>query len=432
MAFEKLNFSKNWESASDFPAVETSEVQVRKDMQILHDEAKDALNAVVDKLNAKKLDEYPSGGVAKSLGDDDTTLPTSKAVRDAIVQSGALPSGGSTGQVLRKKSAKNYDYDWTTVQALITASGLLKGAGDGDIQAAVAGTDYVAPTDKAFQSLKKHSWRRRTSQMVTGSAVTIGDGDRYDIPLNSRNYGGLVIAGIGVGSSGGCSATYASAVVAEHLAGRVLYDESTKVTSDQYSTVANLSTFAASMLGKYMLRGGQMWKIPSDAVFRTGRMETSGGDQSIAYFSKLAPVTLQVGDWEYITADSASAFPKNGYSGGYVYEYLGNYQSEGILFPARISTGYYWGTGRRDTVTCKVGFRPKLFLLYRDTRSQDFLSENLLLYVAGSPWMKRFYGGTSYSLDSSGIAATVTDTGISFPSGSFEDVGERYRWAAIG
>ena len=55
MAFEKLEFTKNWENAADFPAIETSEAQVRKDMQVLHDETRDALNSVVQKLNTKKL-----------------------------------------------------------------------------------------------------------------------------------------------------------------------------------------------------------------------------------------------------------------------------------------------------------------------------------------------------------------------------------------
>ena len=166
MAFEKLEFTKNWENAADFPAVETSEAQVRKDMQVLHDETRDALNSVVEKLNMKKLDEYPSGGTVETLGTDHTTIPTSKAVRDAIVLSGVLPNGGGNGQVLRKKSDIDYDYDWDTMQSLITAAGLLKGLGGGAVQAAVPGTDYVPPSDPALLALKRYTWRRRSSAMV--------------------------------------------------------------------------------------------------------------------------------------------------------------------------------------------------------------------------------------------------------------------------
>ena len=39
MAFEKLNFTKDWTNPNDFPAYEGDESQVRADMQLLHDEA---------------------------------------------------------------------------------------------------------------------------------------------------------------------------------------------------------------------------------------------------------------------------------------------------------------------------------------------------------------------------------------------------------
>ena len=84
MAFPKLNFTKSWKNAVDFPTVETNETKVRADMQYLFDELKEALNGIVDKLNGKKLDDYPSGGVVTTLGTDHTTVPTSKAVRDAM------------------------------------------------------------------------------------------------------------------------------------------------------------------------------------------------------------------------------------------------------------------------------------------------------------------------------------------------------------
>lgn len=50
--FDKLNYSKNWENPADFPSYEPSETQVRADLQLLHDEARAALNALVDKLES--------------------------------------------------------------------------------------------------------------------------------------------------------------------------------------------------------------------------------------------------------------------------------------------------------------------------------------------------------------------------------------------
>ena len=423
MAFEKLEFTKNWENAADFPAIETSEVQVRKDMQVLHDETRDALNSVVEKLNTKKLDEYPSGGTVETLGTDHTTIPTSKAVRDAIVLSGALPNGGSNGQVLRKKSYTDYDYDWDTMQSLITASGLLKGAGGGAVQAAVPGTDYVPPSDPALLALKRYTWRRRRSIMVQGAVQTVGPSDSYDIKIAPSNAPAFCIAY--TGGSGYASADWATAVQGDFEQGTVAYVDGTRVTSETYSSIGALQVaIADDIKGKYILRSGLMWKIPLDAVLKI--------EGEMLYCDKMHEVTIRYWEWELLTSDSPNAYPKSGYSGEYVYEYLGSFAQESVPFAARINTGFYWGTGRRDTVTCETGFRPKLFLLYPDAKSQDFLSANLLLYVSGSPWMKRFYGGEGYSTDSNGIAATVTDDSISFAAYRYDKPGERFRWVAIG
>lgn len=431
MAFEKLEFTKNWENAADFPAVETSEAQVRKDMQVLHDETRDALNSVVEKLNTKKLDEYPSGGTVETLGTDHTTIPTSKAVRDAIVLSGALPNGGSNGQVLRKKSDTDYDYDWDTMQSLITAAGLLKGAGGGAVQAAVPGTDYVAPTDPELLALKRYTWRRRSSAMVEGAVQTVGPSDSYDIKIGWSTAAPFCIE-YTVGS-GYASADWATAVQGDYEQGNVAYVDGTKVTTSTFTNIYYLQDAISGMKGNYMLRSGLMWKIPSDAVSHVeSQKDNSNETVHMLYWDKMQEVAIQYGEWELLTSDSPNAYPKSGYSGGYVYEYLGSFAQESVPFAARINTGFYWGTGRRDTVTCETGFRPKLFLLYPDAKSQDFLSANLLLYVSGSPWMKRFYGGDAYSLDSNGIAATVTDDGISFAAYSYDEPGERFRWVAIG
>ena len=52
---EKLEFSKDWTKAEDFPTYEPDESQVRADLQLLHDEAKAAINALVDKLESSEF-----------------------------------------------------------------------------------------------------------------------------------------------------------------------------------------------------------------------------------------------------------------------------------------------------------------------------------------------------------------------------------------
>lgn len=53
----KLKFSKSWKNANDFPTVEVDEAKVRADMQQLHDETKDAFNALIDALENEGLDD---------------------------------------------------------------------------------------------------------------------------------------------------------------------------------------------------------------------------------------------------------------------------------------------------------------------------------------------------------------------------------------
>lgn len=164
MSFNRLSFTKNWTNPTDFPTVESDEAQVRADMQILHDESKNGLNRLMDQLEAasaaadlgaqavdgsgastlqrelnaihgrmeKKLGSVT--GVVTTLGADHTTIPTSKAVSDAIGQSGNLPAGGGTGQVLVKGSDANYDLAWASITpkslgALRVASGRYTGTG---------------------------------------------------------------------------------------------------------------------------------------------------------------------------------------------------------------------------------------------------------------------------------------------------------------
>ena len=148
-SFTRFSFKRLWTSAEDFPTIEVSEEQVRADMQALHDEMKDGLNHLMDELETKQAESNaadsigaltPEGSastvqkvlnalhtamqkltgtfgevsVTTTLGADNTTIPTSKAVSDAMSQAGNLPAGGTSGQVLVKASDDNYDMTWAS------------------------------------------------------------------------------------------------------------------------------------------------------------------------------------------------------------------------------------------------------------------------------------------------------------------------------
>lgn len=58
MAYENLEYTKNWKNATDFPTYEPSETKVREDMQYLFDEIKTFVNdKLVTPMNAKGLDD---------------------------------------------------------------------------------------------------------------------------------------------------------------------------------------------------------------------------------------------------------------------------------------------------------------------------------------------------------------------------------------
>ena len=56
MALTKLEYTKVWTDPDDFPTIETDETQVREDIQLLYDEAKNALNGLIDELESTEED----------------------------------------------------------------------------------------------------------------------------------------------------------------------------------------------------------------------------------------------------------------------------------------------------------------------------------------------------------------------------------------
>ena len=199
-AIPSLAFTKSWTSAADFPTYEDSETKVRADLQELHNQTKEYINehlvpavqgfvdeaspkleqahehenktlldsydqtneAITDAVtkkhehaNKSALDTIPSGGVSNDKAETSATkIPTCAAVRgaidEAVLSSGNLPSGGSDGQVLTKKTNANYDTQWSSVPPVGT---ILMWAGASDAVpsgyllcdgAAVSRTEYAA------------------------------------------------------------------------------------------------------------------------------------------------------------------------------------------------------------------------------------------------------------------------------------------------
>jgi len=66
MSLTKYEFTKDWNNPTDFPTTESSEINVRRDMQILHDETKDAVHALIDELASTTVGESGASNIGLS------------------------------------------------------------------------------------------------------------------------------------------------------------------------------------------------------------------------------------------------------------------------------------------------------------------------------------------------------------------------------
>ena len=55
MEIQRLEFTRDWTNAADFPTIETDETKVRSDMQALYNEIRDYLN---DVLSPEVVEEF--------------------------------------------------------------------------------------------------------------------------------------------------------------------------------------------------------------------------------------------------------------------------------------------------------------------------------------------------------------------------------------
>ncbi len=100
MAFQALEYTKSWKNAGDFPTYEPDEAQVRADLQLLHDEARDGLNRLVEALNdPSAAEQLPFRGQGLAAGNvRDAILETYGAIRQAAA--GLLVNGSVTAEKL--------------------------------------------------------------------------------------------------------------------------------------------------------------------------------------------------------------------------------------------------------------------------------------------------------------------------------------------
>ena len=121
MALSQFAYSKSWRSAEDFPSYEESEERVRDDMQLLFDEARDALNRLVGELRAENLPFAATAEIDAATVQDAIEL-LQEQIR--IAAAGELPNGS----VLTEKLAELAVTTAKLANLAVTAAKLADGA----------------------------------------------------------------------------------------------------------------------------------------------------------------------------------------------------------------------------------------------------------------------------------------------------------------
>lgn len=101
MAFNKLSFSKDWRRKEDFPTYEADETKVRADMQLLHEEMREAFNNLLYKLESENggkdlcVDGYAFDAVFDENNKKISLQDALKWLKQQIVSAsiGDIPSG---------------------------------------------------------------------------------------------------------------------------------------------------------------------------------------------------------------------------------------------------------------------------------------------------------------------------------------------------
>jgi len=113
--FDKLTYTKSWNSAADFPTYEPDETRVRADLQLLHDEARAAINALVEKLEAAAYAEnlpvssaqFSAGNLKAAL---EEILAAARSAQAGTLLDGSVPEAKLSAAVQEKLNACDVVY----------------------------------------------------------------------------------------------------------------------------------------------------------------------------------------------------------------------------------------------------------------------------------------------------------------------------------
>ena len=211
MAFSPLVFTKSWENSDDFPTYEPNETQVRADLQLLHDETRNWINRLVERLNdptaADQLPFQPQNGLTAQTVQA-AVLEVHAAIQNAAA--GLLVDGSVTKQ---KLAAQLLD---RTYGGRIWASMDTPGAAHNPDSDFPVGQLWLRP-EITLTNLAADSWRLSggTAQKLDNGWLLTADGSQAYLSAAQTLTDGLAGQRVFV--------SLTAAALDDHLSGLTLY-----------------------------------------------------------------------------------------------------------------------------------------------------------------------------------------------------------------
>lgn len=430
MAFERLNFSKNWNNSADFPTLQTDEIRVREDMQLLHDESRNALNALMDALENGGRDalvRYGSEEVRYIRMNDSGGLEVSSdGVRYIVVSSG---EGGSGGAAPATHAAQHRSGGSDPIRpADIGAQPTVTGAAT-----TITGSDLIANRALVTNSSGKVAVSDVTAtelgyldgvtsgiqNQLNGKAASVHSHTATDVGA-TRVYTSLDSIGLSIGSE----------TIESIMAALPAYSDLRLQMTSGYKSTEYPATNGTLIVQKYgsnravfsLTKPGQSWLgLHLNGVWG-GWKQVSTTDLAVS----------KAGD----TMTGALNMVEGSTIGGHTPIHAGNAAAElatlGVVWE---ETGSYTGTASGNVVELTFSRRPKFIAVY-GTRQSTNGTERVYVFVdvgvgAGSGWrVWKDNDGTS----TSGVAtATASGTGNTVKlTGSNLNNDCTYNWVAHG
>lgn len=482
MAFEPLEYTKSWENPEDFPTYEPNEAQVRADLQLLHDEARDGLNRLIAALNdqqaAAQLPFLPREGLT-AQNVQDAILEVYGAIRDAAA--GLILNGSITKEKLAQTllervyggrirvcaeapdEADNPDTDYPvgqlwlrpscTVENLLrtgwTASGCsMTAASDGWLVTSLGTQATVRVTrilkegqegQRVFVSLRTADLDDHLTAVkayLNGEEwdLTDGGGIREAVLPASGQLTLQITASWPYAEAGSYRLTHAAAVNVDALMQSL---EGCAPAADWAAWLEALTPFETAVMEQalYLQTAPGQWQqvlypvLPVDqggtgkTGFSRDHLLLGGADGSM---TELAP------------PEDAGRFLR--YAGGYVWEDPAQVVAD--LGSLRLTTGTYQGTGAGRSMTLPVA--PKLLILFPESGPNyvsvvgaPLIVDNPVILADGATkaelWVRDVEEGYAYYRPSVKLAGDVVSFSSSVSGMAYlgNRSGVRYRWAAV-